>query len=92
MVPIEVVESLRGLLLAGLGLSVVLAFVVLRGDSDATWQTRYLDEHPAVRHDYETWRRQRRRRLLRAGGRCPDHDLLLDSSGMCSRCHRRPQD
>ena len=92
VVPIEVIESLRILLLAGLGLSVVLAIVVLRGDADATWFRRYLDEHPGLRQDFEMWRRHRRRKESLAAGRCPDHDLLLTTSGQCTQCRRRPHD
>ena len=92
VVPIEVIESLRFLLLAGLAASVVLTVVVLRGDVDATWRRRYFDEHPGLRHDFETWRRQRRRKESLAAGRCPDHDLLLNTAGQCTRCRGRPHD
>lgn len=86
----EVLESLRILLVSGLALSAVLAFVVLRGEGDATWHRRYLDEHPGMRQDFEVWRRHRRRELALAAGRCPDHDLLLDPHGSCTRCRGRP--
>lgn len=86
----EVLQALRILLLAGFGFSAILAIVVLRGDADANWHRRYLDEHPGLRTDFEVWRKQRRRELLRAAGRCPDHLLILDASGKCGRCGSRP--
>jgi hypothetical protein len=86
----QVIESLRILLLAGFGLSALLAFAVLRDDADAAWLRRYLDEHPGLRVDFEVWQRRRRREVLLAAGRCPDHDMMLDGAGQCAQCGRRP--
>jgi hypothetical protein len=86
----QVIETLRTLLLIGFGLSALLAFVVFRADSEAGWRRRYLDEHPGVRQDFLIWRRHRRRELLLAAGRCPDHDDVLDARGECARCRGVP--
>jgi hypothetical protein len=90
MQPFQVIEALRILLIAGFGLTALLAYVLMRADADTTWHRRYLDEHPGLRHDFEVWRRGRRRELLLAAGRCPDHDAMLDVSGRCAVCQRRP--
>ncbi len=90
MDPHQVIDTLRTLLVIGFGLSAFLAFVVFRADSDAGWRRRYFDEHPGLRQDFDIWRRKRRRELLLASGRCPDHDNILDSHGRCARCRRVP--
>ena len=92
MDPTQIIEALRGLLLAGLGLSALLAFVVMRDDADQEMFKRYLKEHPGLQSDFDVWRRRRRRQLSVAAGRCPDHDSPLDTSGYCARCRRRPDD
>ncbi len=86
----QVLEGLRVLLFAGFGLTALLAFVLMRADTDASWLLRYLDEHPALRRDFNVWRRKRRRELLIAAGRCPEHEGLLDANGRCALCNGRP--
>lgn len=91
MEPGQILDTLRILLAAGLLLSGLLVFAMWRGDSETSWYRRYLDEHPGLRSDFQSWRRRRSRELSLTAGRCPDHNVFLDAAGYCSRCHRRPQ-
>lgn len=86
----EIIDTLRILLLAGLALSGVLILAIWRSDNESSWYRRYLDEHPGLRSDFDVWRRRRVRELSLEAGRCPDHGVFLDTSGYCTRCHRRP--
>jgi hypothetical protein len=88
--PVHIIETLRVLLVIGFSLTAVLAYVLLRGDADRGWHRRYFEEHPGVRHDFDAWRRRRRRELTLSAGRCPDHELELDPRGVCAKCHRYP--
>ena len=91
MQPNEAMEALRILLVAGFGLTALLAFILMRTDSDANWHRRYFDEHPPLRQAFDTWRRKRHRELMLASGRCPEHNAALDSFGRCAFCHGRPE-